>query len=176
MKISQEPLDEEKGQAAMPARIAKRYHAELETYSDARAAELFATFKRNGTWMDPTLIVKRNRTYIDDLFGKPDSRMKYVPKAVVEEGDPKKDFFARYRTPEYIAEQKRVYAKELTIVGEMNRVGVRILAGTDSFGPYAVPGFSLHDELGLLVQAGLTPMQALRAATAGPGGISGKTQ
>ena len=39
------------------------------------------------------------------------------------------------------------------------------MAGTDTPNPYVFPGFSLHDELALLVQAGLTPMAALQAAT-----------
>jgi imidazolonepropionase-like amidohydrolase len=43
----------------------------------------------------------------------------------------------------------------------MQRAGVRLLAGTDG----SFPGFDLHDELGLLVRAGLTPMEALQAAT-----------
>ena len=46
----------------------------------------------------------------------------------------------------------------------MHRAGVRILAGSDA--PWlVVPGFSLHDELELLVKAGFTPGNALQAAT-----------
>jgi imidazolonepropionase-like amidohydrolase len=47
----------------------------------------------------------------------------------------------------------------------MSRAGVPIVAGTDTLNPYCFPGFSLHDELRLLVEAGLSPMQALQAAT-----------
>src|SRR4029077_18135593 len=55
----------------------------------------------------------------------------------------------------------------LKMVGEMNKAGVPILAGTDTAaGVRVYPGFSLHEELELLVQAGLTPMQALQASTA----------
>lgn len=43
--------------------------------------------------------------------------------------------------------------------------GVEFLAGTDSILDFCFPGFSLHDELALLVEAGLTPMEALQAAT-----------
>jgi imidazolonepropionase-like amidohydrolase len=50
----------------------------------------------------------------------------------------------------------------------MGRAGVPLLAGTDAIGTRRLPGFSLHDELALLVEAGLTPQQALRAATLGP--------
>jgi len=42
------------------------------------------------------------------------------------------------------------------------------LAGTDNNNPFVVPGFDLHDELTLFVAAGLTPIQALRTATANP--------
>jgi imidazolonepropionase-like amidohydrolase len=50
----------------------------------------------------------------------------------------------------------------------MNSAGVRLMAGTDSPAPYVFPGSSLHEELALLVQAGLTPMQALQSATKNP--------
>jgi hypothetical protein len=46
--------------------------------------------------------------------------------------------------------------------------GVRILAGTDTPYPYCVPGFALHQELALLVEAGLSPAEALRTATWNP--------
>jgi imidazolonepropionase-like amidohydrolase len=42
------------------------------------------------------------------------------------------------------------------------------MAGTDVSYPYSFPGFSLHDELALFVQAGFTPMEALQAATVNP--------
>jgi imidazolonepropionase-like amidohydrolase len=51
------------------------------------------------------------------------------------------------------------------VVGEMRRESVPILAGTDVLNPFCFPGFSLHDELSLLARAGLTPMEALQAAT-----------
>ena len=60
---------------------------------------------------------------------------------------------------------KKTFQKEVELVGAMSRAGVGILAGTDVSNPFCFPGFSLHDELALLVQAGLTPMQALQAAT-----------
>ena len=50
----------------------------------------------------------------------------------------------------------------------MQKVGVPILAGTDTGNPFCFPGFSLHDELALLVIAGLTPVEALRSATLNP--------
>ena len=52
------------------------------------------------------------------------------------------------------------YEKMIAFVGQMYRAGVPLLAGTD-----ALAGFTLHSELELYVQAGLTPAQALQVAT-----------
>jgi len=138
---------------------------ELETYSDAKAAAVFAEFKRNHTWQCPTLTVLRNVRFIDDLALIDDSRMKYMPRMYKALWNPTNDFRFKDRTAEDIAVGKKAYQKALEIVGAMKRAGVEILAGTDTQNPYCFPGFSLHDELGLLVRAGLTPMEALQAAT-----------
>jgi imidazolonepropionase-like amidohydrolase len=61
------------------------------------------------------------------------------------------------------------------LVGRLARGGVPLLAGTDAGNPYVLHGFSLHDELALLVHAGLTPLAALRAATLGPATFLGAT-
>ena len=68
-----------------------------------------------------------------------------------------------------LATRKRFFAKELEVVGALHRAGVPFLAGTDTVaGVYVFPGFSLHDELGLLVEAGFTPREALASATTLP--------
>ncbi|HEY6033691.1 MAG TPA: amidohydrolase family protein [Kofleriaceae bacterium] len=62
----------------------------------------------------------------------------------------------------------KALATEGQIVKELEKDGDPIMAGTDTPNPYVVPGPSLHQELGLLVGAGLTPFQALRSATLTP--------
>ena len=64
--------------------------------------------------------------------------------------------------------RKREYAKMLEEAHRAQTLGVHLLAGTDITIPYTYPGFSLHDELKLFVEAGLTPMQALETATTNP--------
>jgi hypothetical protein len=56
----------------------------------------------------------------------------------------------------------------LRLVGMMHEAGVPIGAGTDTPIARAVPGYSLHSELEFLVRAGLSPREALRAATIRP--------
>lgn len=61
------------------------------------------------------------------------------------------------------------YAADVAL--RMFRAGVPVLAGTDGTGGAGHPtthGISYHGELALLVAAGLTPVQALTAATAAP--------
>lgn len=60
------------------------------------------------------------------------------------------------------------------LVRALDRHGAGILAGTDTPNPFPVPGFSLHDELESLVAAGLTPAEALVAATREPARFLGE--
>ena len=62
------------------------------------------------------------------------------------------------------------------IVKTLHAVGVRILAGTDSPMPQVYPGFALHKELELLVEAGLSPADALRSATIWPADFLGLSE
>lgn len=60
------------------------------------------------------------------------------------------------------------YRASLKLTQRAQSHGVILLAGSDAMDPYVVHGFGLHDELGQLVLAGLTPAEALRAATWNP--------
>ncbi len=55
------------------------------------------------------------------------------------------------------------------LVKRLHDAGVPVFAGSDTQNPFVVPGASLHRELQLLVDAGLTPEQVLAAATTAPG-------
>jgi len=58
------------------------------------------------------------------------------------------------------ARYEKSYAKMIDFTGRMYRAGIPLVAGTDD-----IPGFTLQRELELLVEAGLTPAQALQVAT-----------
>lgn len=57
-------------------------------------------------------------------------------------------------------------ANRAAVVRRLHAAGVRLAVGTDTPNPFLVPGASLHEELALLVAAGLPPAAALRMATA----------
>jgi imidazolonepropionase-like amidohydrolase len=65
---------------------------------------------------------------------------------------------------------KKLLQKQLDLVGAMQRAGVKIMAGTD-FPPERT---RLYEELSLLVEAGLTPMEALQSATRNPAAFLGR--
>ena len=67
-----------------------------------------------------------------------------------------------------IKTHKAFLARQLAVTGMAAAAAVAILAGTDAPNPFVYPGFSLHDELELLVEAGLYPREALAAAATAP--------
>ncbi|MGC1484010.1 MAG: amidohydrolase family protein [Candidatus Acidiferrum sp.] len=149
----------------------------LESYSDERAATLIAKFMHNQTWQVPTLILLRNDAYpTPETDPSRDPRRKYIPFQVLanwQEGVKARDKGA---TTQEFALRARLMQASLRIVEKMNAAGVPVMAGTDTTAPFVFPGSSLHEELALLVQAGLTPMQALEAATKLPAAFLGKLQ
>jgi imidazolonepropionase-like amidohydrolase len=64
--------------------------------------------------------------------------------------------------------------KLLEVLDVMHRAGVPFVAGTDVGSAFLIPGFSLHDELADLVNAGFTPMEALQSATRDAARFSGQ--
>src|SRR5205085_8127654 len=56
-------------------------------------------------------------------------------------------------------------AEMQALVQAFRDAGAGLLLGSDAGAPYVAPGFAIHDELRLLVEAGLTPYEALRAGT-----------
>ena len=76
-----------------------------------------------------------------------------------------------------IADRAREIETRLRMVGDLHRGGAGLLAGTDgavAF-PLVVSGYSVHEELALLVEAGLSPLEALRTATLNPARALGRT-
>lgn len=157
-----------------PASLRPLTRLMLETFNNEKAADLFARLKRNHTWQCPTLTVLRSIAFLDDPSLGSDPRLKYMPSSIRKSWDPTTDFRFKERTAEDFELARLVFKKQVEVVGLMRRAGVEFLAGTDVLNPYCFPGFSLHDELVLLVGAGLTQMEALQAATLNPARFLGK--
>jgi len=154
--------------AAVLALSSRQAKTMLETFDVKKADDLYKRFAKNHTWQCPTLNVLHAMAYLDDREFTADPRLKYMPPAIRTQWDPQNDFRLKNRTAEDWAIRKNLYQQQLQIIAPMRRAGVEFLAGTDALNPFCFPGFSLHDELARLVAAGLTPMEALQAATRNP--------
>jgi imidazolonepropionase-like amidohydrolase len=138
------------------------------TFDSAKAGALFERFRRNDTWQVPTLVVfYQERQIAEPGVRGNDSLLVYIPKLL-------RDYWRSLPT-DIATKMVALYAVHSDLVGRLNQAGVPILAGSDCPNPYVYPGFSLHDELGLLVRAGLTPAEALRTATINPARFLGLT-
>jgi len=123
------------------------------------AAALFQTFVRNGTVVDPTLIATGYLVRMMESANT-DSRLRYLAASTRE---------MRERTLSSVPASEKgswspVVRERQAVTGQMQRAGVTLVTGTDTSVLHP-PGFALHDELDLLVESGLTPAEALRAAT-----------
>jgi hypothetical protein len=134
---------------------------------DARTCnEVFKTFSRNGTYITPTHVTRRMDAFAHDSAFLHDVRMKYIPGRqrmawVADAGgmvasDPSDAGRKSYMD---------FYRKGLALTNDAYRAGVPLILGTDAGDSFVFPGASVHDELAELVKAGLSPAEALRAAT-----------
>jgi imidazolonepropionase-like amidohydrolase len=134
----------------------------LDTFSDEKAARLFEVFARNRTAQVPTLVEEQSFALLVSNRLMEQRGMNYIPASMQKPWD-----LPNLLTPLSAEDRQdlvKIVPMMLDVAGRMHRAGVTILAGTDA--PWlVVPGFSLHDEIGLLVKAGLSPADALRAAT-----------
>jgi hypothetical protein len=142
----------------MRSRLHRAYRIpSIEAYDEAECDIVLAAMAN--TIQVPTL--RLNALSLRPPFDRPDwsEVMGKVPEAISDDwggrtaGDPGDTTFEDW---------------SLFLVGRMHEAGVPIGAGTDTPISYAVPGYSLHSELELLVRAGLPPIEALRAATLRP--------
>lgn len=161
-KIADTPMDPAQPRAFFLAMRELERQA-TASYSPAKAQAMFARWIRNGTWQSPTLTVNRVMSSPADTYAN-DPRLKYIPWDLRPYWADRVKIFAPV-TPEQIAQQREFLRFRLGLVHAMYEAGVGILGGTDCGNPYCFPGFGIHDELELLVEAGLTPMQALRTLT-----------
>ena len=149
----------------------------VATFNRERAKTLIALFAKNQTWQVPTLAWERGQWLVDDIDLSQDPLIKYAPVAWKNRTWAmfKKDILETMDT-DPLPVRKRFVQMELEMTLAMFRAGVPFMAGTDTAaGIHIFPGFSLHQELALFVEAGLTPMQALQTATLNPAKFLGST-
>jgi cytosine/adenosine deaminase-related metal-dependent hydrolase len=147
-----------------PADADKKTDTELYTEADMTKMAHFAIEMRDaGVWTCPTVVVYQMEWPKDRVS----AGMQYVPDEI------KNAYRKHYETFTFAPASIEI-AYGLSIIRSLHAAGAGLLAGSDAFKPNAVPGFALHEELNYFVQAGLTPYEALRAATSDPARFLGR--
>src|ERR1700722_14372611 len=149
----------------------------LETYDPQKEDALIALLAKNQTWQCPTLYWERGQWLVDIIDVNKDLDLKYAPVLWRDQLWPRftKSIIKELDT-DPLPVRKQFVTHELDFVRKLNDARVPLLAGTDTpAGVDVIPGFSLHLELIYLVQAGLTPLQALQTATINPARFLDKT-
>jgi imidazolonepropionase-like amidohydrolase len=150
----------------LQAKFTPLWRKMLAGYDSSRCSALARHLARNKTWQTPTL-AEGLPFVMNPAAMTDDARLRYVPPKTAE--DWRRSLASMIKEPP--TRRQKEYEVRLAIVRDLHRAGVPILAGTDAGSSLFisnVAGFSLHDELSLLVRAGLTPMEALQSATVNP--------
>jgi imidazolonepropionase-like amidohydrolase len=129
--------------------------------AEGAADQILPAMARAGIWFTPTLVSWRGMALDRASAAKLDG-FRLAPAALTKRwyGDESS------APPEPL--EREILAQFGSLAAQAARAGVHLLAGTDIGDPFVVPGFALHDELRLLVEAGVPPLHALRSATIEP--------
>ncbi len=135
----------------------------VDTFDRKKFEAVADALARSETWISPTLTLLDSVSQRKGAADLQDPRMHYLPDSVRKMWDP-----GAGRGPEYYEAHGRLFELQRSLLGELSRRGVKLLAGTDALNPFCYPGFSLHEELQLMVKGGMTPADALKTATLNP--------
>jgi hypothetical protein len=137
------------------------------TYDPAAAARIFKLMAARKTAVVPTLFIGKTLAELPDTDHTRDTLLAYIdPK--IQATYTRRVSSAKGQSTEAAQFRKKLEARFISMVPQLQAAGVLVLADSDSggaFNSFTYPGASLLGELEMLVQAGLTPAQALRAAT-----------
>jgi len=127
--------------------------------------ELFPALRHAGTWFTPTLVSWRGHAMVGDAAL---SHWIAALNGSASVWPALRRHWDDMAGPTPTAFERRLQRQFDALAAGAARAGVPLLAGTDLGDPYVIPGFALHDELELMVEAGVTPLAALRSATIEP--------
>ena len=138
----------------------------MDSYSEEQAQKAFKMLVDNDTYVTPTMHIGNTLSYLDRDDHSNDEYLNYIGEGIIETYQGRIRSAAR-ASEEFIAMRHRLNTAFKNLVPKMSAAGVSLLAGSDSgaSNSYTYQGISLHQELAALVDAGLSPIEALKAAT-----------
>lgn len=154
---------------------AERLARTVATFDPERCRALMADLAANGTIFVPT----HGTREMDERAGEPAYRdhpgRAFLPAMQLQQWDADLDRTAA-EPQEVRAHYAEFYRLGLEVTAMAHTAGVPVMLGTDANDTMIVPGISAHEELVRLVEAGLSPMEALAAATSVPARYLGREE
>jgi imidazolonepropionase-like amidohydrolase len=144
----------------MKGRIYWMEHLDLSSKSVVGMVDALAM---HGVTVDPTLIAYHTKFWGDDPRYLHHPQKHLVPKTILE-GWQRGTFTSDWSQSDY-QRAKAAWSKILGLTKMLYDRGVTITAGSDFPNPWVIPGVSLHEELSLLVEAKIPPLQVIKIAT-----------
>ena len=138
---------------------------QFETLSDSVALSNFQKFAIQGTGIVPTLLISYNIAYLDSLDFSGDTILNYLGPKLKESYQWRID---RYALEDSLARKNRkmVFEASARLLPMVQKSGMKIMVGTDAgyLNTYDYPASAIHRELALMVNYGLSPLEALQAS------------
>ena len=147
----------------------RHYRALYDSRDPSACALAFKMYREKGVAVAADLLVYHHIVHAQQLLSDT-ARMQLVPEAIRRDW---KRFVDSEALQEFQSILRPIIPIELENVGLANKAGVILLAATDVEFPMGIPGLALHEELVRLVEAGLTPLEALQTATLNPTRVLG---
>jgi imidazolonepropionase-like amidohydrolase len=142
----------------------RHVRALYDTRDPASCASTVEAYRRNGVAVTVDLLAYHHVVHAKQILADA-ARMRLVPDQIRRNWE---NWFNSEAIGEFQSILRPIVPLELENVRLLNEAGVLLLAATDVGVPLQVPGISLHVELERLIEAGLTPLQALQTATLNP--------
>jgi imidazolonepropionase-like amidohydrolase len=149
------------------------FHHERALYDSrdpAACATTIEAYLRNEVAEAPNVVAYRNVVDAKEILSDT-SRMRLVPRVIRRNWEAMLDTDVYQEMQSVLRPLVPLYSANARL---LNEAGVLLLAATDVGIPALIPGISLHEELELLVEAGLTPLEVLRTATLNPARVLGQ--
>ncbi|MBS1790299.1 MAG: amidohydrolase family protein [Acidobacteria bacterium] len=144
------------------------------SYDAKKCETLFALFVKHQIHVVPTAIFGKRFAPLDERDLPNDDSLNLIPASMRARWDKRRAEVVKASSPDDFAFRQMLFAKSRDLISAMIRAKVPLLTGTDALDGYVLPGASLHDELGLLVESGMMPMAALQSATRDAAKFMGK--
>jgi hypothetical protein len=145
------------------------YRALYDSRDPAACSSAFEAFRQSGVAVAADLVAYHHIVHADEFLAD-ETSMRLVPPAI------RRNWQERVGSGTFQQFQvvlQSIVPLELENVRLFHEGGGTLLAATDVGVPLQIPGLSLHRQLARLVEAGLTPLEALQTATLNPARILG---